>query len=107
MYDEKYYDVFHVDDLLVNFNDPEDYRLFPRLERLELFECTCRLNGLLTFIKQHRRTLKQLILNRITLHPYQSPALWNEIAAFCKEAVPGLAYASFHKTGNMPSKPFQ
>ena len=88
----RYHVGFRVDDLLVNPQNSKVYCFFPRLERLELFDCTCRLNGLSAFFKKHQHTLKQLILNRITLSPdYASPS-WNEVAATCKEAVPGLTY---------------
>ena len=87
-----YSNVYFVDDLLLSLKHPTDHCFFPRLERLELFDCACQLNGLLAFIKNHQQTLKQLILNRIILPPDYSSPSWNEVAAMCKEAVPGLAY---------------
>lgn len=106
VYDEVYHEVhFHVDDLLGNPNHPEDCCHLPRLERLELSGCTCRLNGILTFIKHHQQTLRQLILNRVSLLPYQSSPFWNDIAALCKEAVPGLTYLRFTRLVACPPNP--
>ena len=90
--DGKEYSDVYVDDLLLSLKHPTDDCFFPRLERLELFDSFCQLNGLLAFVKNHQQTLKQLILNRIILPPDYSSPSWNEVAAMCKEAVPGLAY---------------
>ena len=96
-HDEGYSDFYYVDDLLVNPKHPTDHCFFSQLERLELSDCACRLNGLLAFVEKHQQILKQLILNRVILPPdYTSPA-WNEVAAMCKEAVPGLAYLRLTK----------
>ena len=102
----KYHAGFRVDDLLVNPQNLEVYCFFPRLERLELFDCTCRLDGLSTFFKKHQQTLKQLVLNRIILSPYYAPPSWNEVAATCKEAVPGLTYLRLTRLVTRHSTPF-
>ena len=92
-----YADVAYVDDLLVNPSNTKDYCFFPRLARLELLDCACRLSGLLTFLQKHQQTLKQLILNRTILPADYSSSSWNGVAAICREAVPGLAYLRLTK----------
>lgn len=89
--------LFYVDDLLVNPSNPKDHCFFPRLERLELFDCACRLSGLLAFLQNHQQILKQLVLNRTMLPPDYSSSSWNGVAAMCREAAPGLSYLRLTK----------
>ena len=97
--DAKYYteygwfaDIAYVDDLLVNPSNTRDCCFFPQLEHLELLDGACRLDGLFTFLQKHQQTLKRLILNRTILPADYSLSSWNEVAAMCREAVPGLTY---------------
>lgn len=86
-----------MDVLFIDPNDAEDRCFFPEQKSLELLGCALQLTGLLTILRTHQKTLKKLILDRVTLPPNYRELYWREIGDTCKDAVPGLTYLHLTK----------
>ena len=90
---------FHIDDLLIDSDKAVDHSMFPKLKSLVLSNSAVRIRRLLAFIKTHQKTLKKLVLNRLSFAT--APELysrdWSEVANLCKDAVPGLTYLRLSK----------
>ena len=82
----------HIDDLLIAPKDVNRDCFFPKLKSLELFDCALRMPGLLSVAENHQKTLKELILSRVTFAPKDSARCWREIGDMCKNALPRLRY---------------
>ena len=97
---------FYVDDLLADLDNAKDDCFFPKLKSLELFDCTLQTSGLIKVAEKHRKTLRKLILTRVTFAPKYSSS-WCDIADMCKGALPGLTYFRLTKVVTSPPKRFQ
>lgn len=86
-----------MDVLFIDPNDAEDRCFFPEQKSLELLGCALQLTGLLTILRTHQKTLKKLILDRVTLPPNYRELYWREIGD-----VPPP-----HQTGHVPSETFR
>ena len=58
---------FHIDDLLIDSDKTDDDYVFPKLKSLVLSNSAVRIRHLLAFIKTHQKTLKKLVLKRLSL----------------------------------------